>query len=349
MSIEITEKVNKQEWENFLLTFPKSPFLQSSCMQDLHKGVNQDSFIVVIKKEEKIIGGSLVIIVRAKRGDYLYLPYGPILQTEGSEYFEELTKFLKKKARVLNIDFIRSSPFIELNEKNNSTFVRSGWKKAPIHMLAENLWFLDITKSEEEIMKGMRKTMRNLIRRATKEGVTIEISKNAADVEHFINIHQDTVQRHKFTPYTNDYFRAQVNTFLQNDDVLIFLAKYQNKVIAAAVIMFYGNMASYHHGASLSEYYKIPASYLLQWTAIQEAKKRGCKTYNFWGIIPEGKELSPILKKKHPFLGVTKFKKGFGGYQFDIMHCQDYPITLKYYFLTKPIEIVRRIKRGFYY
>ncbi|GAI33015.1 unnamed protein product, partial [marine sediment metagenome] len=39
-----------------------------------------------------------------------------------------------------------------------------------------------------------------------------------------------------------------------------------------------------------------PASYLLQWEAIKEAKNRGCKLYNFWGI-------AEIESKKTSLLG----------------------------------------------
>ena len=43
------------------------------------------------------------------------------------------------------------------------------------------------------------------------------------------------------------------------------------------------------------------ASYLLQWEAVKEAKKRGCKTYDFLGIADPKDEKSPLA-------GVTDFK-----------------------------------------
>ena len=108
---------------------------------------------------------------------------------------------------------------------------------------------------------------------------------------------------------------------------------------SSAIIMYYGSMAAYRHGASLNINKKLPTSYLLQWEAICEAKKRGIKYYNFWGIAPEN---SP----KHPFHGITHFKKGFGGYSRELMHCHDLPITNKYY-INWFVESIRRIKRGF--
>ncbi|MBU0497410.1 MAG: hypothetical protein KKG04_05580, partial [Candidatus Thermoplasmatota archaeon] len=68
---------------------------------------------------------------------------------------------------------------------------------------------------------------------------------------------------------------------------------------------------------------------------------------SYWGIVPEDKMISPILKRKHPFAGVTTFKTGFGGQEFDLLPCQDLKISNKYH-ITRVIETVRRIRRGFW-
>ncbi|MBI2411064.1 MAG: peptidoglycan bridge formation glycyltransferase FemA/FemB family protein [Candidatus Kerfeldbacteria bacterium] len=346
-NLVITEKINQEEWENFLLGFPRPPFLQSWYMREVHETVGESSLLIGVKEDNILIGVAFVVIVRAKRGHFFYLPYGPVFQMHKWQYVPELTQYVVKKAKELNIDFIRSSPFIVDAKDNRALYYRAGWRRAPLHMLAEHVWWLDITPAEDTLLVGMRKTMRNLIRRATRDGVTIRMSKNPDDVEHFIRIHKSTVERHGFVPYKDDFFRAQFRAFVKADQVAMFLAEYEGKVIAAAMIMFYGDMASYHHGASLSEFQKIPASYLLQWEAIREAKRRGCLAYNFWGIVPENKMRSRITRRPHPFAGVTTFKTGFGGERIDLLPCQDYPIRSKYY-LTRIIETARRIKRGFW-
>ena len=62
--------------------------------------------------------------------------------------------------------------------------------------------------------------------------------------------------------------------------------------------------------------------------------------YNFWGIAPE------TASKDHPFFGITHYKKGFGGYQRDIVHCHDIVLSSRYY-LTWIVETIRSKKRGF--
>jgi lipid II:glycine glycyltransferase (peptidoglycan interpeptide bridge formation enzyme) len=195
-------------------------------------------------------------------------------------------------------------------------------------------------RDEEAILKDMRSTARNLIRRAQKEGVTVEHSADpVADLKYFLALHEETRKRHGFTPYSTAFFQAQVSRFAPRNECSLYLAHYQGEVIASSIHMHGGGETSYHHGASTQKYRNIPASYLLQWTAISDALKRRDRIYNFWGISPEG-------VTKHPFAGVRTFKTAFGGRLLDLVHCMDIPLSKKY-LITLGIESVRKWRRGF--
>lgn len=339
------EDISEQEWETFLLKQPHAPFLQSWHMRELHSKLSEKLFSIGIRKEKQLVGVAQVIFVQARRGYYLFLPYGPVLEAEHWGALPTLTDYLVHTGKTIGADFLRSSPFIDNTVANQQIYKSAGWRLAPIHLLAEHIWWLDITPSEEVLFKNMRKTMRNLIRKAEKDGVTIHQTIDPKKAQVFIDIHQSTVSRHGFIPYTNAYFQAEIDAFTPQNHATQFIAQYQGTPVAAAIIMYYGDTASYHHGASLTEYNRIPASYLIQWEAIKEAKRRGCTTYNFWGIVPEDHYQSRFLHRTHPWVGLSKFKTGFGGSQHDILHCQDYPLTTKYQ-VTRLIETARKIKRG---
>lgn len=342
----IQENIDFDLWESFLSGQPYAPFLQSAHMEKLHSTLGDKAWRIGVMLNDVCVGVCFTTLTTAKRGWYLYIPYGPVLAQEHQEALPLLVTHLKELACKERADFIRCSPFLENTLDNIHRFSTLGFRPAPMHILAEHLWLLDSTQDEESILKGMRKTMRNLIKRAEKDGVTITTSQDPQDIEKFIAVHAETASRHGFTPYTNTYFRAQAQAFLPHDLGMLFFAHYQGNIISAAFIMYYGDSGSYHHGASLSEYQKIPASYLLQWEAIKEAKRRGKRIYNFWGIVPESHYVSKIMKRPHPWVGLSKFKTGFGGYDYLLMHCQDLPLTPKYR-LTALIEYVRKIKRGY--
>jgi lipid II:glycine glycyltransferase (peptidoglycan interpeptide bridge formation enzyme) len=370
----IEQASNQQEWDGFLAAQQFRPFLQSWTMGEVYRDIGEEPIRLIARESDAIVGICQAMIVDAKRGRHLVIPYGPIVGICNlqSAICTEIINALKDLARSHRCSFIRLSPFWQ----SPNAPKLSGAVPSPLHLLAEHIWYLPLKNpdlwqpatcnlqpatdvvascklqkniSEEILFAAMRKTTRNLIRRAEKEGVTIEASKDpVSDLQHFLALHDETRKRHGFTPYTNAFFRAQIARFAPRDEVTLYLARYQGNVIASSIHMHAFGETSYHHGASSYEHRKIPASYLLQWTAIRDALKRGDRIYNFWGIAPGNltEEGFKISEPKHPFAGVTLFKTGFGGQLMNLVHCFDIPVSKKYY-LTRGFEMLRKWKRGF--
>lgn len=311
-------------------------FLQSyeyGQMQD--KLGNEPLYILVTDEHNKILNSYLAILFKAKRGRYIFLPYAVV----DDEKMRFLLPCLKQLAKEINVDFIRISPLIDENYGNKKMFQELGFRNAPVHMMhPELLWILDLSKDEKVLLKEMRKNTRYSLKQAEKMDISVTSGVTELMLDKFYKIHQETSKRQGFVPYSWDYLKAQLEVFGDQDQMRVYLAEYDGKVISAAVIMFYGNEGVYHHGASLSEYNKIPGSYLIQWEAIKEARRRGMKRYNFWGVV----ENAP----KHPWAGLSFFKQGFGGTGRPLLHCQDLPLTWKYW-VNFVVETARRIKRGY--
>lgn len=332
---------NKNEWDGFVSKQEYSLFTQYSAYGDFYEAIGEQSWIVGIYDNEKLIGGSLIVSVRARRGNFLFMPYGPILDYANDKPLSELIKFVRKFAYEKRYDFIRICPFIDDTQRHKEIFTENGFHNAPIHMLAETTWLLDISKTEEKLLNGMKKNHRNLVRKCIREGVNIQKTNSKEALRRLNDMHDITANKHNFHRFSHNYVEKEFNVFSANDEALVFEAYLPDGALdASSIIIFEGNMPAYRHSASLNINTKLPSSYLIQWEAILESKRRNKKLYNFWGIAPNGS------KKSHPFAGITHFKKGFGGFQKNLLHCQDLPIRKKYW-ITFIIETVRKIKRGF--
>lgn len=342
--MEIREITNKTEWEQFILSENPETFLQSWNWGEINKNSGDRIWRIGIYKENTLFMASLVIKINAKRGSFLFVPQGPIennlkIKIKNEKLWNNFFEYLKQLGKREKVDFIRISPMLENTSENLSIFKYAGFRNAPIHMMhPEMTWLLDISKNENDILKGMRKTHRNLIRRAEKDGVQIIQATDEKYLKAFYDIHMETVKRHNFIPFSYDYIKEELASFKKDDQILIFSADYKGEIISSAVIVFFGKYAFYHHGASSSKFNKVPASYLVLWNAIKEAKRRGCVTFNFYGIVEN--------KPKHPWAGLSSFKKGFGGYKKELVHCQDF-VLRKTYIINYLVETGRKIKRGY--
>ncbi|OQX00909.1 hypothetical protein BWK69_00430, partial [Candidatus Parcubacteria bacterium A4] len=151
-------------------------------------------------------------------------------------------------------------------------------------------------------------------------------------------LNRDVAKRQKFSPFSSKFIENEFDIFSKDNEALLLFGKYKNEIVAGALIIFWSGIGFYHQGASFSKYAKLSIPYLLQWSAIEEAKKRGCKIYDFWGYV------NP--QSKHPWAGPTLFKTGFGGEKYEYIKTQDYVLSYKYWF-NWLIESIRKLKRGF--
>jgi len=333
--ITVKNIVDKEVWEDFVLTHSEANFLQSWDWGEFHKVLNKNIFRTGLYSQNKLTGIMLSVVEPAKRGRYLTVPGGPIIDWKNKDAVNIFANEIKQIAKENNCVFIRVRPQLKSDEFSKNIFKNLGFIKAPMHLHAELTSQLDIAKTEEELMAGMRKATRYEIRKAIKENIKISVSREEKEIKRFYDLQIETAKRQKFVPFSYKFLYEQFRIFAKNGNALLYKAEFENKLLAQAFVIFYGKEAVYHYGASTGEGRKHPGAYLIQWEAIKEAKKRKMTRYNFWGVAPEN-------EANHRFSGLSLFKRGFGGEDFEYLHAQDIVINRPRYLITYLIEQFRK-------
>ncbi len=339
--MNIQEIISQKEWDQFFNEVGAPSFLQSWEWGEFQKEMGQNIVRLGMYEENRLISIAIVEKMNSKRGKYLFVPHGPLVGIQYSVFsiqkiIKAMRDFLIDLAKKEGYPFIRIGPILENSQENQQLFRDLGFKMAPIYLHSEDFWILPLEKSEDELLADMRKTTRYLIKKAIRDGVTIEKSTDTISVTSFLRIYEETIKRERFSPYSDRYIQKEFEAFHKYKNALFLFGKHEGKILASALILFTKSGAFYHQGASIHS--KIPVPYLLQWEAIKEAKKRGCRFYNFWGILIPGR--TPRVWE-----GLTTFKTGFGGYEYQCIPTQDYIISPKYY-LTYFYEKFLQWKRG---
>lgn len=337
----IREIIDKNIWEEFWARREEKTFLQSWNWGEFQKKMGNKIWRFGLYNSGGLSSVALTIKVMARRGTFLLIQ-------QNIEISELLVSKLKEIAKEEKCDFIRMAPLLLKSEENIEIFKKLGFREAPMHANAyEATWKLDITLPEEELLKNMRKTTRYLIRQAEKNSdIEVERTERLSGVETYQNLNREVAKRQNFTPFSEDYIKNEFEIFAKpaspaggDGQTMWFFGRYKDEVAAGALIIFWSGLGFYHQAASLSKFAKLSIPYLLQWEAIKEAKRRGCKLYDFWGFT------DPIKNPKHPWAGPTLFKMGFGGKAYEYIGTQDYPLSKKYW-LIYIFEKLRKIKRG---
>ncbi|GIW65208.1 MAG: hypothetical protein KatS3mg093_187 [Candidatus Parcubacteria bacterium] len=325
---------NKNIWNNFLDRQNYLSFLQDYEYGEVEKYLGREVIRLGIYKDNNLIGVCQVIGYQGKRGKGLVIHHGPVIE---KSFFKDglnvILDFLFQNNLNEKYYFLRINP-IDTDEQIANSFFSLGFKLAPTYAVSENFWVKELKDDQSmlaEMNSNHRKTILNSLKKPFLE---IEVSKDLEKIDIFWDIYSDLSQRKKFTPYSKNLIKKEFEIFNQENKALFFLGKIENKYYSAALIIFSHKIAFYHHAASLL--IKEPLNYKMQWEIIQEAKRRGCQFYNFWGIA---KKDDP----RHPWYGLSQFKQGFGGKLIKLLPAFDYSFSWKYY-LTYVYEKIKRKK-----
>lgn len=294
-----------------------------------------------IYEKEKLIWLFPLIINNAKRWTYLFAAHTPLI-LKNYDYFEVLSWVLEQLINISKkqwADFIRLNSPITNSIKNKSKITKLWFIDAPMHEHAEDTHLLNLENTEEELLSKLKKWDRYYINRAKKEWVVVKKGNTKEQIDILKNMHQSHSKKIWYHSFSNDFIDNLYKVFDKN--ITTISASHNWKVESILMTIRFWNTCVYYIAASEIINHKFSPNYLCQWEAILDAKNKWCKTYNFWWVSPDD-------NPKHPIAWVTKFKRKFNWYDYNLLHAQDYPITKKYY-LNYIIETIRRIKRWYYY
>lgn len=331
-------KITPSELDKYVLeNHHEANFLQTSGWGKTYEDDGKQVFYFGVFSDNKLCGSAVAILKPAKRGRYLEIPGGPILDWDGKKsILRSFMSEIKDFAHEQNCVFVRMRPNIADTDKHRELAKNLGLVLSPMHLHAEHTVMLDLTKSEDELMAEMRRQTRYEVRRATKLGIKVEYLTSKKAFNDFYDLQLETAKRQGFIPSERKLILAQHDIF--GDKARIYTASLDGKKLAQGLILMQKPEAIYHEAASTLDGRKYPGAYALQWQVMKDAKAMGIDRYNLFGIAPPN---SP----HHRYAGVTTFKTGFGGEQVAYLPAHDLVIKPLHYKLVHILEEARKKRR----
>lgn len=331
---------NQAEWEAYVAKHPEANFLHAWLWGDYGQALKKKIYRVGLYDGDALLGVWLGTVEDARRGRFMTIAGGPLLDSWSNKpLVDTAIDSIKQVGKQEKCVFVRVRPQLLETKENRTLFKQLGFMQAKMHLQAELTSQLDITRSEDELLQGFRKKTRYELKQATKREIVVTSSTKPDDIKQFYDLQLQTAQRHGFVPFSLAYLQEEFRAFAQDGKATLYSAHTKGgELIAQAFIIFYGQEAAYHYGASTELGRTEPGAYLLQWEAIKEAKSRGMVRYNFWGVVgPE--------QTAHRFYGVSIFKRGFRGEDVSYLHAHDLVLNKLLYLPNWAIETVRKKRR----
>ena len=331
--MEIKLISEKNQWNDWLkMTLKFSPFTQSWEWGDILIAEEKKVERLAVVEGDLVLAQAQVVYTNIPFGwKYAFCPKGPVVsgktQIKKEGVYEVLFAYLKK----IDCIFLRTEPADKII---NSKFKvhRSIDINPPATLI------LDLSKSEDDILKNMHQKTRYNFNLAQKKEIRVEEKKDFVVLWSLMN---ETGKRDSFRLHAKDHYEKILASSLTRQ----WVAYANDKPIACCVFIGFGNTFTYLYGASSYESRSLMAPHLLQWEGIKMGKRLGYKWYDFFGVAPkinDGDEY--FCDPKHQYAGVTRFKLGFGGEPYQTTGTWDIVIDNTKY---KLYNILRRLRRLF--
>ena len=321
------------EWQQVVEKYPEANLLQSPEYGKMNEILGAKVITEDFGNEQY----ALMIVRNAKRGRYLEIPCGPLINWQDRESTKKVFGKIKSIARREKCVFVRIRPQLLATPENLELLAGLGLKRSPMHLAAEHTVIIDLTKTTEELLASMRRQTRYEVRRAEKQEIKVIKDNSEAIFKEFHKVQAETAKRQGFIPPSLETLMAERTAFGENID--IYAAKTADgKEIAYGMIIGCGKEADYYEAASTELNRKLPGAYALLWQAMQDLKAAGYERFNLWGIAPAG-------QPNHRYAGVTTFKTGFGGEIIEYVPAHDLIISKMGYLKDYVVETLRKKKR----
>ena len=311
--------MNKQIFEACRKHFAKNLW-QSSIWEKFQKELGKQTFFF---GEDEAVGMGIIQPLPFNLS-FLELPRGPLGMSD-EQFWAEVESTAKKH----NCLFTRISPEHRAQALPKWNFISD----AQVH--PTDTLILDLTLSEEELLKQMKPKGRYNIRVAQRKKVKVFES---TDINAYYALLEETTSRDGFSGHPKSYYETMLKSLGENAKMYLASmvdAEENEVIIAGGIFTYLDDTCTYYYGASSNKHRDAMAPYLIQWTAIADAQKQGYKKYDFLGIAPKG-------ENNHALAGVTRFKKQFGGEHITYPLAKDIVHKLPLYLAYRAYKLIRK-------
>ena len=266
-----------------------------------------------------------------------YFPKGP---KPTSAMLKQLTALGRGKNAIL----IQLEPNVPAGKNTESD---TKLPLVPSHrpLFTKYTFILNLTKSEEELLKALHSKTRYNLRVAQKHNVSVQEDNSDVAFEEYLRLNAETTGRQGFYAHNPSYHRNMWKVMQKAGVAHLFTAKYMEKTLAAWIIFTFRDTLYYPYGTSSRENREVMAPTLLLWEIARWGKTHGYAYFDLWGA------LGPNPDTHDPWFGFHRFKQGFNPVIVEYTGSYDLvlrPLLYKLYTIADTIRwsILKRKTRG---
>jgi lipid II:glycine glycyltransferase (peptidoglycan interpeptide bridge formation enzyme) len=313
-------EADRPAWDRFALAEAGGNLLQTWGWAELKRefGWTVDRFLA--ERGEGRIEGVLHLLTRRSKGvAFAYAPRGPAIRdtTSGADAAIALIEHAEQAARRRRALVLKLDPEWRIDDPAAEQLLhRAKLRDSPYDVQHRLTWLVSLDGGDDAVLARVKSSTRHHIRKAERDGVSVDIRSDEAAVDVFHPLFRETVQRSGFVGRDLAYHRAVVRQLSTSCPVVTLLANVGDETVAGMIAVAAGERLVYLFGGSSLRHAKHQPAYLMHWEAIRWGLRQGCTVYDMWGV-PNHED--PTVEGA----GYYEFKRRWNGEVARHHRCQD--------------------------
>ncbi len=220
----------------------------------------------------------------------------------------EILKVIRQEVQKQNVICVKLEPQVLVQDKAQFEALRSTFPlKSARAMFTKFTFWLDLTKSEKELLTQMKPKTRYNTRLAERKGIQIVEDNSPQAFAEYWQLTQETTARQGFYAHSRPYHHLMFETTRAAGVSHLFKAVYEGKTLTTWIVFVLNKTLYYPYGASTREEKNLFPNNLMMWEMIKFGKAQNCTRFDLWG------SLGPDPDTQDPWYGFHRFKEGYGG------------------------------------
>lgn len=263
---------DQEEIDSFLNNAQCSaPYQHLQWLLAIHKAYGHQYEYLLARKDKEIVGVLPISIFRKLSGKKQLCSL-PFCDIGGVVTDDNVVRNILVQYAVNMAEQLQATP-LELRQRLTGQQSNVDMTNRKVSML------LDLPDSAEALLAGFKSKLRSQIKKAEKNGLLFDFANDAKSIDDFFYVFSRNMHLLGSPTHSIKWFHALRETY--RDDLLVGRVWFEDKIVAAGILLFSGTNVSIPWASTLRDYNRLAPNMLLYWNLLRVSCERGCKQFDF--------------------------------------------------------------------
>jgi lipid II:glycine glycyltransferase (peptidoglycan interpeptide bridge formation enzyme) len=277
MKVIVTDKVDREQWDDFVERHPLGSIYHHSAWQDVIKKTYgyKPLYHLLLDDNGNLQAAISSVLVKSwltgKR--IVSFPFSdtcdPLIRKD--DELEALLDALEQSkfelnAHLVELRFAQAYPFSKYQTSNQEYYNHK----------------LSLDRDPKTILSSFHKSsVQRAIKKAKDQGLEVVDGMSEEDLKAFYHLHLLTRKKQGMPIQPYRFFKHLFSELAPRGMLTLSLALHKHRPVAGIVMLWHQNTAYYKFGASDESFLHLRGNQLLMWEAIQRAQENGFRNFDF--------------------------------------------------------------------